>query len=227
MTPITETLEPDTQALVERTEIIAKDFEGYQIVNNDAYAFAGEHLKKIKSLYSEVDAKRKSMTTPLDEAKKRIMDFFRVPLDKLTKVEGNIKGAMLTFQRQQEEIRRKEEARLQELARREEEKRKKALEERAKKAEAKGDLAKAEELLAKKEEAFVPAPIVESQVQKVEGVKTVKIWKFRVVNAAKIPRDYLCVDEKKIGAVAKATKGTLKIEGVEIYSEDVISSGRF
>lgn len=227
MTPITETLEPDTQALVERAEVIAKDFDGYQIINNDAYTFAGEHLKKIKALYAEVDDKRKSMTKPLDEAKKRIMDFFKGPLDKLTRVEGNIKGAMLTFQRQQEEIRRKEEARQQELARKEEERRKKALEERAAKAEAKGNAEKAEELRQQKEEVFVPAPVIESQVQKVEGVKTMKVWKFRVTNAAKIPREYLCVDEKKIGAVVKATKGTLKIEGVEIYSEDVISSGRF
>lgn len=226
MTPV-EVMEPDTQALVERAEIISRDFEGYQIVNNDAYTFAGEHLKKVKSISAEIDEKRKSMTKPLDEAKKKIMDFFKTPLDKLARVESNIKNAMLTFQREQEDIRRKEEARLQELARKEEERRRKALEERAAKATAKGDTAKADELLAKKEEVFVPSPIVESQVQKVEGVKTVKVWKYRIANENKIPREYLCVDEKKIGQVVKATKGTLKIEGVEIYSEDTLAAGRF
>jgi len=226
MTPTVEVLEPDTQALVDRAEIVAKDFEGYQIVNNDAYSFAGEHLKKVKSISAEIDEKRRSMTKPLDEAKKKIMDFFKGPLDKLARVEGNIKNAMLTFQREQEEIRRKEEARMQELARREEERRRKALEEKAKKADEKGDVEKAEDLRQQKEEVFVPAPIVESQVTKVAGISTKKVWRFKIIDASKIERQWMVPDEKAIQAYVTATKGTRPIPGLEIYSEDVLSSGR-
>lgn len=226
MTTAEVVIENEAQQLVDRAEIIAKDFDGYKIVNNSNYEFAGEHLKKIKALYQEVDEKRKSMTKPLDEAKKRIMDFFKVPLDKLTRVESNIKNAMLSFQREQEEIRRKEEARVQELARKEEEKRKKALEEKAKKAEEKGDAEKAEALRQQKEEVFVPTPVVESQVTKVAGISTKKVWRFRILDAAKIERQWLVPDEKAIQAFITATKGTRPIPGIEIYTEDILSSGR-
>jgi ATPase subunit of ABC transporter with duplicated ATPase domains len=166
------------------------------------------------------------MTKPLDEAKQKIMDFFKGPLDKLARVEGNIKNAMLTFQREQEEIRRKMEARIQELARREEERRRKALEEKAKKADEKGDVEKAEDLRQQKEEVFVPAPIVESQVTKVAGISTKKVWRFKIIDASKIERQWMVPDEKAIQAYVTATKGTRPIPGLEIYSEDVLSSGR-
>ena len=80
-------------------------------------------------------------------------------------------------------------------------------------------------------EALVEAPVVAPAIvipqttTKVEGIsKLRKLWKFRVMDASLVPNDYKVVDEVKLGQVVRATKGTLRIPGVEIYSEDTVSA---
>jgi hypothetical protein len=68
--------------------------------------------------------------------------------------------------------------------------------------------------------AAPPVPvIVPSAVPQVQGVSFTKRWKFRIVNEALIPREYLMVDEGKIGQVVRALKGQAKIAGIEVYPE--------
>lgn len=55
---------------------------------------------------------------------------------------------------------------------------------------------------------------------KAASITLAKVWKFEIVDATLIPRDYLTVDESKIGRVVKAHSGTIQIPGVRIYSED-------
>ena len=216
------------QIVVTETKAVEKLVIGfkYEIINQETYSQGGEWLKLIKAKMKDLDTLRKSMTSPLDLAKKRIMDMFSVPLNRLATAETNLKGGILSYQQEQEHIRRKEEARLQELARREEEKRRKALEERAAKAEAAGKTEKAEELKQQAEEVYVPPPIVPTQVEKVKGVATKAVWKFEITNPDLIPRDYMQPNLEKIGAVVRATKGTLEIAGIKIYSEEIIAAGR-
>jgi septal ring factor EnvC (AmiA/AmiB activator) len=66
-----------------------------------------------------------------------------------------------------------------------------------------------------------PAPVVTLApvAEAVKGESKVTTWTYRIIDPALIPRDYLAIDEKKIGAVVRATKGTLQIPGIEIYSE--------
>jgi DNA repair exonuclease SbcCD ATPase subunit len=219
-------ISPEAEALAKETEIILNSYQGIVVKDNTALLAAGNELKTIKGKLSDLEALRKSLTRPLDETKRRIMDFFRIPQERLEKAEGTIKRAMLQFQQEQEAIRRKEEARLQELARKEEERKKAALDARAEKAAAKGNLEKAEELRQQKEEVFVPAPVVNSSVAKVAGVATKQVWKFEISDANIIPKEYMIPDMVKIGAVVRATKGTLAIPGVKIYAEDTIAAGR-
>jgi len=76
---------------------------------------------------------------------------------------------------------------------------------------------------AKTAEAIISAPVVVEPVKVAAPVKTATVfqtrWKFRIVNAALIPREYLMADESKIGGVVRATKGSIAIPGVEAYSE--------
>lgn len=51
----------------------------------------------------------------------------------------------------------------------------------------------------------------------------VKVWRHRVVDAALVPREYLCVDESKISHVVKA--GMRTIPGVEVYEEEQVRAG--
>jgi len=74
-----------------------------------------------------------------------------------------------------------------------------------------------------------PAPVVVERdpVKAIVGFKTRREYKWRYsqndpVRAARlIPREYLVVDEKKIGAYARSMKGTGTIPGIEFYSDDV------
>ena len=58
---------------------------------------------------------------------------------------------------------------------------------------------------------------------KAEGVSARFVWRFRVVDEAKIPRKYLAVDEKKIGADVKTHGPECGIPGIEVYKEAIVS----
>ena len=221
----TETIEIvpiEAQKQIKKIEQDISVYEHYEITTNESYVSSADVLKTIKAKTNELDSLRKSLTKPLDESKKKIMALFDVPLQKLAKVESFIKSAMLSWQKKQEEIRRKEEERLAELQRKDAER----LAKKAEQAEAKGNLDKAEELRQQAQEKEMLTPIVESKVEKVNGIQTKTIWKFRIIDEKLIPREYLIPNETMLGSVARATKGTLKIAGVEFYSEEVIAAGR-
>jgi len=201
-------------------ERLAKSYSTYIILNADEYEKSANELKKVKGKYKELDELRKSMTAPLDTSKKKIMDFFRKPLDFLLNAENTIKLAMRKFQQEQERKRREEEIRLAELARKEAER----LQKRAEKASKKGQAEKAEALQQQALETEMMKPIVQSEVPKVAGIGSRESWKFRIVDIDLIPREFMTPNLQRIGEVARTTKGTLKIPGIKFYKEDIITS---
>lgn len=212
----------DMQKLVTQAEGDVALAQCFTIISNDGYIKAGEILKTIKGRYQEIEAKRKEMTLPLDETKRRIMDFFRQPLEQLSNAERLIKGAMVGFTQEQEKIRREEEQRIQALAREEQERLDKLVMEGIAQAQKEGNLAKAEEILATVVQVAVP--IVQSEKPRVQGIKTITRWKYRVIDGALIPREYLIPNEKMLADIAISAKGTIKIPGVEFYSESTVAS---
>ena len=60
------------------------------------------------------------------------------------------------------------------------------------------------------------APIVQP-----EGFTFVVMWKFRIVDATKIPRQWLMLDEKKVQKQIEATKMQTAIEGIQVYEEKI------
>lgn len=74
-------------------------------------------------------------------------------------------------------------------------------------------------------EAIISAPVVVAPVKSYEAPKTSTVfqtrWKYKITNAALIPREYLVPDETKIGGVVRATKGAITIPGIEAFSERV------
>lgn len=212
----------DVQRLVTQAEGDIALAQRFSIVSNDGYIKAGEILKTVKGRYQEIETKRKEMTLPLDEAKRRVMDFFRQPLEQLSDAERQIKAAMLGFTQEQERIRREEEQRIQALAREEQERLDKLAMEKIAQAQKDGNLDEAEEIL----DAVVQiaVPIVQSEKPKMQGIKTVTRWRHKVIDEALIPREYLMPNEKMLAEIAIATKGTVKIPGIEFYSESMVTS---
>jgi hypothetical protein len=70
------------------------------------------------------------------------------------------------------------------------------------------------------------APIV-PEAPRASGLSLTETWKFSIVDASLIPREYLVPDEIKIGRIVRAMKGETKIPGVRIYSEKSVSSRQF
>lgn len=127
--------------------------------------------------------------------------------------ERKCKQAIVTFNAEQERIRRDAENKAREEA---------EADERERRAAAAKELRKAGEKEAAK--AIIAAPLVVAVAPapiapKSAAVNMVERWKFDITDAAAIPRKYLMVDEKMIAAVVKAEKGLCTIPGVRVYSE--------
>jgi hypothetical protein len=139
------------------------DANDYVIDSTELYQAAAEDLQRVKALAKTVEETRVSITGPLHQAKVAVDNLFKGPTTFLQQAEAKLKGAMLTWDNEQERIRREEQRRAEEARRaeqarldaerrqREEEARRaeeeaRRLEEEARAAAAAGDAAKAQEL---------------------------------------------------------------------------------
>jgi len=81
-------------------------------------------------------------------------------------------------------------------------------------------------IAAERQAMEVASVVVEANIPKVAGIKRRVNYKFRVVDAAKIPHAYLMPDLVKIGEMVRRTKNTAKAEaecpGIEAYEEDSV-----
>lgn len=201
-----------------------KQAEAVVILTQEHYEGANDALKAVKNKFKEFEAMRKKGTKPLNEAKQVWMDLFRTPLEILAKAESILKQAMITYAEEQDRVRREEQRKLELKAKAEEDRKRKILEARAKKWANKGNDAKAEELQEQAEEVHVEAPVIAPVAEKPKGVSYREQWSAKVTDEAKVPREYLIVNIQALNRVAQATKGALKIAGVEWKCEKILSS---
>lgn len=232
------TIENETGAIVATKEREAQALldvaQAYVIDSPEMAAAAADELGSIKAKAKQLDDLRMSMTRPLDEAKKRIMDLFRGPQLKLAAAEETIKKAIGVYQTEErrkaeelrkaaEEVARKERERLAEEARQ--------AAEAAKAAAAAGDEEAAAQasmqaavLAAEAEVVEHLAPAVVEAPVKLAGVSTRTDWDFEITDEAAIPREFLVVDDKKIRAYVKAMKSDAKIPGVRVFTKETIAA---
>lgn len=247
---------PTQTELESVTKIALDSAQSLKIDSPAMYASAARELQEIKGRAKALDEKRKAITAPLDAAKKAVMDLFRSPLATLEQAESVIKRAIVAWDSEQERLRKAEEMRLREVARKErerleaearkaEEVARKKSEELKLKAEAQaaaGNVEKANALLEKasatlesasdkaaalqQQASIVQAPTVVREQSKVAGISMRTLWRARVVDASLVPREYMLPNETALNKVAEATKGSIKIPGVEIYSEQSVAASR-
>lgn len=140
--------------------------EAFVIDSPTMYEIASDDLKSVKTLMKQVEEQRTSITGPLNQVLKAVNELFRAPKEYLESAEAKLKGALLTYDREQqrkaeearraaEEVARKERERIEAEAR---EAQRVAQEEadriakEAAAAAAAGDAAKAEQLQAQAQE---------------------------------------------------------------------------
>lgn len=181
------------------------------IFDQSSYEQAGEILRNIATVKKEIKAKFAEPKEKAHEAHKAICDLEKELLTKVTERENEIRQKMsIYYQAEQKRIAAEEERKRQEAER---------LMQTAVEAEAAGDTETAETytaLAAMSEATVTVAP-------KAAGVSFREVWKAKVVDESKVPREYLIVNQTALDAVAKATKGSIKIAGVEFVKELVSS----
>ena len=220
---MTEKIEIETPVLTEEMqtglEAMVK-WSGSLVVGNDQErATAIEGLKRVKVRGNAIKAWFKPSKDAAAKAHKAIVAQEKSVTNVLDEIERQAKVAVVGYDTEQESLRNAERARLQAIA--DAKARKEAARLQAEAAKLKTPELK-EERLQQAEE--VVAPVVQvAAPEAVKGASTRKTWKARVVDAALVPREYMTVNEKALNAVAKATKGSIKIEGVEFYSESLLA----
>lgn len=213
--------DPEVQELTTQSEALLALSSTYRVATQEQYAGAGDELKRVKAAQKKLDVLRKSMTVPIDAAKKAIMDLFRAPEDRLARAESGIKRAMIAYSEEQERIRREEQRKADEAARKERER----VEAQARKAAESGKVEKAEQL--EERAAAVVAPVIQREAPKVSGVNMRDAWLFEITDPNLVPREYLVVDESKIRKIVGALKGDTTIPGVRVYSEKRMAAGAY
>jgi len=220
----------EAQEITERALTVPEQAKGIVIKSHDDYARAGEMLLVIKDLRKEIDATFDPIIKKAHEAHKEAVAQKKKVDAPLVEAEGIIKPRISAWNTEQERLRREEEARLREIARKQEEERLLmeaiAAEEEAKANGATKEEAAQESAAIMAEPVYVAPVVVPRMVPKVAGIAMKQVWKFRIVNPAIIPREYMAVDEQKIGAVVRALKDQTRIAGVEAYPEDTVAAGR-
>jgi len=209
---------PEAQEKVKEIEVYVKEYETYKIVNNDEYINSAALLKQVKAKTRELKGVQKNLTDPVDETKRKIKEFFAVPIGHLLSAEQKIKGAMLSWQQEQERIRREEERKLRE----EQEAKEAMLRKMAEEAKKEGKENFATDLEEKAKEMESTEIVVKPKVEKVQGIATRTLWTFEIIDEEKIPREYMKVDGVKIGQDVRG--GVREIPGVRIYSKEIIAA---
>lgn len=210
--------DPRVKPVAKEVSALTQQVESFEVTDADSYEQGAEVLRTIKSLHKKAEEQRKSITSPLDQAKKQVMDLFRPFTDSLTGAERTLKRRMVAWKSEQDRIAREEARKAEEKARKERQR----LEREAKKAEEAGRVERADTLRERSEvvTAAPPAPAA----PKVSGISERKVWKFEVTDPSKVPDEYKTVDERKIGGVVRALKGDTNIPGVRVWEESSLAA---
>lgn len=197
-----------------------------KIADNADYEGAGKFLVEIKQRAKQVEGYWKPLKEKARAAWQEIVDKEKTMLSPLSEAETTIKREMVRYSAEQEAARRAAEA---EARRRQQEERDRLLAE-AIAAEKAGNAASAAASVAMAEMVEdMAAPAVVAEAPKAAGVSVRKTWKARVLDDAAVPVIangivIRPIDAAALNNIARLTKGTASIPGVEFYEESAVSA---
>jgi hypothetical protein len=216
-------ISPEVQKSTETSLMVIDDAKSLIIVTRDDYQLGQMLMGDIKGRIKILEDIRMGQTRPLDESKKRIMDFFRIPIQKLEDAKAHLNNIMVKWVEEQERKRREEEKRLQEEAqkRAEEDALQAALE-----AEANGEKAEAEQIIS--EPVYVPPIKVVSEVPKSKESHIRETWSaegfdllttVKAIAEGKAPLQAVQYDMTFLNGQARSYKQAMSIPGTRAVSK--------
>ncbi len=175
------------------------------------------YLKKQQKWWAEYNRPLKQQ---IDQLKRAALEREREVAEPMERAEREyLKPAMMKYDQQVADQRRRDEQAAQSQLKKEREDEALA---RASKLEAEG---KTQEAAAVVEEPIVTPAVVIPDTNKTKGISYKTDWKFEIINKDLIPRAYLKVDEVAIRGIARALKDKANIPGVKFYGEKTMAAG--
>lgn len=161
------------------------------IADDEEYGACATLLTEIRGEVKSLTAQRDSVVKPINEGLKKLRALYKPALDSLGAAEQGIKTAMLTFRSEQERLRSEAEAAAHEAL-----------------AEGLHDL------------AMVHIHDAAQEAPKATGVSARKVWKLRVIDLARVPREFMVVDTAALRRHAISNGWDTPPAGIEYYQEE-------
>jgi hypothetical protein len=165
------------------------------INTEDEYQNAAASLVALKGRWKAAEDRRTSMVKPLNDVVKNINGLFRPVLDEWDVVMTVVKAAMQDYQQR-------------------------------KNIEQRQQLALAAQMAQQGQTGVeFTALVAQGSAMPVQakGISNRVIWRWKVVNAAAVPREYLCLDAGKLDTVAREHKGSVAVPGIEFYTGEILA----
>lgn len=206
-----------TEIETTKTDILAAA-TGLQVIETAAdLADATAILQDLKAMQKRIGDFFDPHVKRAHEAHKALTQDRAKFLEPLEQAEGQIKTLCGNYELFQKKAREAAQRQLEESARKDEQERRAA---QAEELKAQGHTAEASAVLAEPVHVAVVAPPVSV---KPSGLTSRTVWKYEVVSADLLPREYMIPDEKAISGVVRSMKGKTSIPGVRVW-EDVQTS---
>lgn len=213
-----QTLDRDNPELRERAAVQVADASRLAITDADSYALAGEHLTGLTSLQREIEGWFEPLVKAAHTLHKTLTSRRKAATDPVEQACTRLRRGMTDWKTEQDRLQREREREAAQALRQAEEER--MLREAAALEQA-GEATLAAAVVEQAIAAPLPAVTVQSTTPTVEGVTYMTVAKWRLLNLALVPREFLCLDEAKVTAYAKAMKDGAKVPGIQFFTEQV------
>lgn len=203
--------------------------EGALVTDAASYKRVGDRLKDVADHRKDVEAWFRPLTDLAFKLHRMVCDRRAAVIEPLLRFEAAGRENRLRLEREDARRRQEEEQRLQEAARREEQER---LQREAEALEQRGEHDLAQQVLEQAVDAPAPVFAIASTLPATKGVSSRSNWKWRPIGgdtpqhrarAEKlVPREFLCLDDRKLTAFAKAHGASARIPGIEFYDAGTV-----
>lgn len=177
------------------SKLLFEQVKAFTIYDQQGLDIAGSILKDVKGRWKEIEARRKTITQPMQAALKNVQALFKEPLDYYASIESMLKNKILDAQQR---ARAAQDAAL--LA--------------VQAAHAAGDRAQV---------AVAMHQVQQAEAVNPEGVGNRSTWTYAVMDEQQIPREFWIVDHTALAAYVRQTKGTVKVPGIYIYEQPTVA----
>ena len=218
---------PDSSTeLLETADALITSIEVKPVTVHDEYEATSSDRNTINDLLKLLESERKTLTKPIDELKQRVMSKFAAPAEKLTTLKTSLEREMLAFKKRLDDERARQQRELEIKAQAEAKAERERLAVIAAQKEAEGQQHVAEAIIEEAAKVTAAVPVLAPVYIPSQEVSTKKLWRFKIVDVNKIPREFLIPNEKLLQSLATSSKESAKVEGVDFYFEETISAKR-